>query len=644
MHLRSQNLQHHSGKLIKKHVTFHWEQVHEKAFNDLKSLLSNPDCLRYYDVKKPVTLQVDASHGGVGAALIQDEGPVAYASKAMNETQQRWAQIEKELFAVLFACKRFHQYVYGKPVTVESDHRPLEFIFRKPLSHAPPRLHKMLLQLQEYDINLVYKKGKEMYLADALSRAYPPEIIYEDFERDIDSEKSIHLMSKHSHVKDEKTEQIRNEIASNSTMQLLIQQIKSGWPSERSSVPPELKPYYPYRDELSVSNGMIYKLHNILIPPNLQAQTLKTLHQSHQGMEKTKRLARECIFWPGMSSQIDDLVSKCTNCMQQRNNNPREPLEPHKVPDRPWEEVGTDLFEWNGKDHLIIVDYFSRYPEVAELTSTKAKAVIRKFKSVFSRHGIPAEVFSDNGPQFSAQEYKDFAREYNFRFETSSPKYPQSNGLAERTIQTVKHLLEKAKRDKQDPYLVLLDYKSTPIDGLSPAQALMGRRLRGILPISSHQLMPQTISTKKFISTRNEKKKIQKHYYDKGTLPLPPLENGERIRFQKDPSSSWEPSIVIRKHHTPCSYIIQADTGAEYRRNRRHLLQSSEPPEQIVDLPDERETVTDETIPPPQLQCTETSKVNTDVTRKDSLPLVNQRVSKYGRVIKPNRKYDDFVP
>ena len=191
---------------------------------------------------------------------------------------------------------------------------------------------------------------------------------------------------------------------------------------------------------------------------------------------------------------------------------------------------------------------------------------------------------------------------------------------------------------------MLFDYRSTPIDGLSPAQALMGRRLRGILPISSHQLMPQTISTKKFISTRNERKKIQKHYYDKGTLPLPPLENGERIRFQKDTSSSWEPGIVIRKHHTPCSYIIQADTGAKYRRNRHHLLQSSEPPEQIVDLTDERETVTDETISPSQLQGTENSKVNTDVTQKDSAPLVNQRVSKYGRAIKPNRKYDDFVP
>ena len=97
---------------------------------------------------------------------------------------------------------------------------------------------------------------------------------------------------------------------------------------------------------------------------------------------------------------------------------------------------------------------------------------------------------------------------------------------------------------------------STPIDGLSPAHALMGRRLGGILPISSHQLMPQTISTQTFISAINEKKEIQKHYYEKGTLLFSPLENGECIRFQKSPSSSWEPGVVIKKHHTPCSYIV----------------------------------------------------------------------------------------
>ena len=120
-----------------------------------------------------MTLQVDAFKNGLGSALIQEHGPVAYASKGMNETQCCYVQIEKELFAFVFACKRFHQYVYGKPITVESDHKPLEAIFLKPLSQAPSRLQKMLLQLQAYDINLVYKKDSEMYIADALSRVFP---------------------------------------------------------------------------------------------------------------------------------------------------------------------------------------------------------------------------------------------------------------------------------------------------------------------------------------------------------------------------------------------------------------------------------------------------------------------------------------
>ena len=110
-------------------MEFHWLQHHEKAFNDLKLKLMEPGVLRYYDVTKHVTLQADASQKGLGAVLYQDEGPVAYASKAMNATQQNYAQIEKELLAVLFACKRFHQYIYGKKVVVESDHKPLEAIF-----------------------------------------------------------------------------------------------------------------------------------------------------------------------------------------------------------------------------------------------------------------------------------------------------------------------------------------------------------------------------------------------------------------------------------------------------------------------------------------------------------------------------------
>ena len=176
-------------ELIKKNVAFHWLETHDRAFEELKRVLTDSETLRYYDVTKGVALQVDASQHGLGAALLQDDGPVAFASRAMNDTQRRYAQIEKELLAIVFGCKRFHQYVYGKTITVETDHKPLECIFRKPLSQAPSRLQKMLMQIQEYDIKLVYKKGCEMYLTDALLRAFPPELVHEHFEADIDSER-----------------------------------------------------------------------------------------------------------------------------------------------------------------------------------------------------------------------------------------------------------------------------------------------------------------------------------------------------------------------------------------------------------------------------------------------------------------------
>jgi hypothetical protein len=289
-------------ELIKKNVEFHWLDIHDKAFSDLKKILIDPEALRYYDVAKPVTLQVDASQHGLGAALIQDNGPVAYASKALNETQRRYAQIEKELQAIVFGCKRFHQYVYGKTITIERDHKPLENILRKPLSQAPSRLQKMLMQVQEYDINLVYKKGSEMYLADALSRAFPPELNEEQFERDMNSERFIHLMSTASYVTDRKIAAIKAEIRQGETMQTLREQIEKDWPEHRSFVPSEIRIYFPYLHDLTTQDDIIYKNNNILIPPKLREESLSKLHHSHQGIEKTKRFACETIFWPGMSA------------------------------------------------------------------------------------------------------------------------------------------------------------------------------------------------------------------------------------------------------------------------------------------------------------------------------------------------------
>ena len=128
--------------------------------------------LAYYDVHKPVTLTCDSSKSGLGASILQDQRPIAYASRALTNNEVKWAQIEKEMASIVFACTTFHDYIYSKTVTVETDHKPLKSIFKKPISKAPARLQNMLLKLEKYSLVIVFKKGSKMYLADTLSRAY----------------------------------------------------------------------------------------------------------------------------------------------------------------------------------------------------------------------------------------------------------------------------------------------------------------------------------------------------------------------------------------------------------------------------------------------------------------------------------------
>ena len=159
-------------QLTRKEKEFHWSETHDKAFNDIKALVSKPPLLKYYEPEKPLLLQCDASEKGLGVSLMQEGKPIAYASRALTTTETNYAQIEKELFAIVFGVERFHQYTYGRKVVVDSDHKPLETIFGKPLVSAPRRLQKMFMRLQLYNIEIQYKKGSEMYLADTLSRHF----------------------------------------------------------------------------------------------------------------------------------------------------------------------------------------------------------------------------------------------------------------------------------------------------------------------------------------------------------------------------------------------------------------------------------------------------------------------------------------
>ena len=200
---------------------------------------------------------------------------------------------------------------------------------------------------------------------------------------------------------------------------------------------------------------------------------LKQIHESHLGINKCKQRARETLFWPGMSQQVQNMVEDCPTCNTHQNQQNKEPMKPSKIPGLPWSEVGSDIFDWKGDSYLFTVDYYSKFIEVDKLSDQSSNPTVDVLKSQISRHGIPVVLRSDNGPQFSSSEFDNFCRDYQIQHKTSSPYFPQSNGEMERAVQTVKKMWKKCS-DKQ---LALLDYRTTPLPScdLSPAELLMGR-------------------------------------------------------------------------------------------------------------------------------------------------------------------------
>ncbi|XP_055527066.1 uncharacterized protein K02A2.6-like [Wyeomyia smithii] len=162
-------------RLIPESEPWKWNSTEEKDFNKVKSLVADMKTLRYYDVHEPLIIECDASSIGLGAAVFQKDGVIGYASRTLTATEKNYAQIEKELLAILFACVRFDQLVVGNPkTTIRTDHKPLLTVFKKPLLSAPRRLQHMLLNLQRYNLSIEYVTGKENVIADALSRAPLP--------------------------------------------------------------------------------------------------------------------------------------------------------------------------------------------------------------------------------------------------------------------------------------------------------------------------------------------------------------------------------------------------------------------------------------------------------------------------------------
>ncbi|KAK0156522.1 Apoptosis-stimulating of p53 protein 1 [Merluccius polli] len=413
-----------------------------------------------------------------------------------------------------------------------------------------------------------FRRGKDMELPDTLSRAQLSENTPE-----IDGLECISMLNFVS-VSDQKYAELKER--TKEELSCLQQVIQRGWPEHRREVPVQVQPYWDSRSQLTMSDDLLFKGLRIVVPPTMREHMLKLIHQSHLGIVKSKQRAREALYWPGMSAQIEEVVRNCSLCADFQNKLPRQPLKPTETPEIPFEKVASDLFEFEGKQYILFVDYYSKFIEVNVLRDTRSCTVIETMKAQFGRHGIPATLRTDNGPhpQYSSEEFKHFCMSYSILHVTSSPHTPHSNGEAERAVQTVKRLWHKAP----DKHLALLDYRTTPLEsvGLSPVQLLMGRRPRNKLPTARELLAPTAYDPLKVKRLLDQTKENQK-YYDRKRAGKPrvALKPGDEVRMQPHPGShTWSPAVVVRQHIAPRSYVV--DSGnKEYRRNSQHLRAST---------------------------------------------------------------------
>lgn len=553
-------------ELLHDSAEFKWTARNESEWNALKTTLTTVPVLAYYDPTKKLKVSTDASKDGLGAVLLQAEGdgwrPVAYASRSMTKTESRYAQIEKECLGLAYGLEIFHCYVYGLPTfTVETDHRPLVSIIKKSLNEMSPRIQRLIMKMQRYDFELIYTPGKHLVLADALSRA-PEESHVSLTEKEV--ENHVNMIVESLPVSNAKSKQISEETARDKELQTVIEHLHSGWP--KGSCPK----YYHIRSELSVVNGLLLRGNRIVIPHSLRMEMLQKLHEGHLGIEKCKRRSRDTVYWHGINKDIENHIGQCETCKKYQSKQAREPMIILDLPTEPWKKVGTDLFHCNGKDYVIVVDYYSNFPEIALLTSATANSVITHVKSIFARHGIPETVVSDNGPCYNCREWQQFAKHYGFHHVTSSPHHPQANGKAEKGVHIIKQLLKKATDSKSDPYLALLSYRSAPLDcGQSPAELLMNRKLCTTLPCYTEVKQRNEMQSK----MENLKWK-QKQRYDKSTRALRPLRKDDVVRIQDQ--DAWNKKATVLQEIGPRSYEVRTEEGHVFRRNHRNLLKTKE--------------------------------------------------------------------
>jgi len=359
-----------------------------------------------------------------------------------------------------------------------TDHKPLEVIYG-PRSKPCARIERWVIRLQPYDFRVVYAPGQSN-VADPLSRLLSQN---KPTNHQHGAEEYVRFAAISATPAALTTREAEEASAVDEELKALREAIRTGQ-FEKCKV------YAPAAGELCVIGQLVLRGTRIVLPSKLRPQAISLAHEGHLGIVGTKQNLRSKVWWPGIDKATEKFCKSCYGCQLVARPNPPEPLTSTTLLEGPWQDLAVDLLGPlpSGHSILVVVDYYSRYYEYAIMTSTTTVKVIDNLEEIFSRHGLPITIKSDNGPQFISGEFQEYCVQNGIVHLKTTPKWPQANGEVEQQNASLMKRIRIAQAEGVDWKKELRRYvtKYRSIDhtttGKSPAELLFNRKMRGKLP------------------------------------------------------------------------------------------------------------------------------------------------------------------